>query len=106
ETETEIAAVGGERRGRAAAALAEVEVAANDDTFDLQPPDQDLLHEGIGGHRRERPVERDDDQAVETDRGQNPRLCRQRRQAKDRYLRLEDGARMRLEGEHHGGNAT
>ena len=100
QAETEVAAVGREGGGRAAAALAEMEVAADDDAFDLQPVDQDLVHECIGGHRREC---RSKGMTSRPSRptAAAPRLRRDRRQAKHGPS-FEDGARMRLEGEHQG----
>ena len=46
------------------------------------------------------------DDGVEAELGDQPRLHRRRRDQEQRHVRAEDGARMRLEGQHQGRHAA
>ena len=79
-----------------------MEIEADHDGGDREALDQDLPHEIFRRQRRERRVETQHDRAVEAGLGEQPQLRGLVAQAEDRLVRLEDGARMRLEGQHRG----
>ncbi len=66
---------------------------------------QDRRHEIPGGDVGEGAIEGGDNHPVEVEGGKQARLGGDGREAKDRRLRTEERARMRLEGEDDGGNA-
>ena len=87
--------------GRSAAAPgAEVEVVAGDDSAGVQPPDQDLGHEGLCRHGGERGIEGEHRQPVHAEALGETRLQPERCKPEDRGRAGEIVARMRFEGEH------
>ena len=58
------------------------------------------LDELLGAEPGQRRVEGEHDRAVEPGRGQQPELGGLRGEVERRLVGLEEGARMRLEGEH------
>ena len=64
-----------------------------------EPLDQDPFDELLGGEAGKRRVEGEHDRAVEAGRGEEPQLAGLVGQAEQRLVRIEEGARMRLEGQ-------
>ena len=87
---------------RAGAAPAEMEIEADHDRGDREALDQDLPHEILGRQTRQRRIETHDDRPVEARHGEQPQLGGLVAQPEYRLVRPEDGARMRLEGQHDG----
>ncbi len=64
--------------------------------------DQDAANELLGGEVGERRIEGEHDRAVEPGRGQEPQFGRLVGEPEQLFVRMEEGARMRLEGERRG----
>ncbi|MNI42447.1 hypothetical protein D3C73_967430 [compost metagenome] len=95
-----MALTGGHQEGRPTlAALAEMEIETGDDRACPQPIYQDGPDELFGRAAGKIAIERIFDHRMEPHRLQEPRLHRRRRDAENRLVRLEDGTRMRLEGQ-------
>ncbi|ENN88952.1 hypothetical protein RHSP_03298 [Rhizobium freirei PRF 81] len=92
--------------GAALTVVAEMEIETGDDFGGVQPIDEDRVNELIRGALGKGAIERIFDDGVEAESFQQAGLQRRRRQAEDRMIRLEHGARMRLEGQHEGRNTA
>ena len=64
--------------------------------------DQNALHKFFRGQLGERRIEGEDDRTIEPGAGQQPQLIRLVGQPEQLFLRIEEGARMRLEGQRRG----
>ena len=91
---------------RADAALAEMEVVADRDPGDSEPPDQIMVNEILRRGAGTRLVEGHDHGAGKPGAGQQPKLGGLVAQAELRNGRGEEPARMRLEGERQRGAAV
>ena len=76
-----------------------MKIEADDDAGDGEPSDQNTRDELGGGQTRQRRIERQHDRAVEPGGGQQPQLRALVGQTKQRLVRPEEAAGMRLEGE-------
>jgi hypothetical protein len=97
-----------QQRGIALPAMAEDEIVADDRLAQAEPADQHLADEILGAQRGEFEVEMKIVEQRDAEAGQQLGLDAKGRQAKRRGARLEDAARMRLEGEdgvRHVGNS-
>src|SRR6185312_4615263 len=92
--------LGPQELGRAAPLVAEDEIIADDHGLDAEAFDQDRLDEGLGALLGEIEIEMQGEEIIDAQSFERPRLGAERRQTKGRRARLEDAARMRLEGEH------
>ena len=97
--EAALAALGCEKLRRSGAARAEMEIKADRRAADREPLDQDALDEFLGGEAGKRRVEGEHDRAVEPGRGEEPQFAGLVGQAEQRLVRVEEGARMRLESQ-------
>ena len=89
----------------AAAALAEVEIVADDDAGDIEARDQHVTHEGFRVEPGKAGVEGQFDQQRHAEPLGQHRLHRRRRQAEHRLATVEEIARVRLEGQEAEGPA-
>jgi hypothetical protein len=99
DRKAELCALRREIFGRPPAVEAEMKIEADDDAGDGEPSDQNARDELGGGQTRQRRIERQHDRAVEPDSGQQPQLRALVGQTKQRLVRPEEAAGMRLEGE-------
>jgi hypothetical protein len=99
------AALGREQRRVAAGAVAEAEVLPDRDPVGVEPLDQHTLDELLGRLARERAVERDHDELAHAEAADQVGLDVQGREELGRGVGRDDGARVRLEGEHGVGAA-
>ena len=88
-----------EKGRRTLAAASEMKVIADHGAGDRQPLDQDRSDELLGAQRRERCVERQRERAVQSAGGQQAKLGVFVGQPKQWFLRPEERARVRLEGQ-------
>ena len=98
----ELAALRRKEIRRAGAVLAEMKVEADHGPADAEPPDQNIADELIRGQARQSCVKGQDDRTIEPGRGEQPQLGVLVGQAKQRLAGMEEGPRMRLEGQHRG----
>src|SRR5262249_1568633 len=78
----------------------EDEIVADDDMRRLDALAQDLDDEGLGAAPGHRAVEGEQIEVIDSHRLQMAQLDAKGRKPEGRAIRLEEGARMRLEGEH------
>ena len=97
--EAVLLALGFEEIRRAGAVHAEVEVEADHGAADGKALDQDAADEVLRREAGQRRVEREHDRAVEPGRGQKPQFDGLIGQPEQRLAGIEEGARMRLEGQ-------
>ncbi len=97
--EAVLLALGFEEIRRAGAVHAEMEVEADHGAGDGKALDQDALDKTFRRKAGQRRVEGEHDRAVEPGRGQKPQFGRLVGQPEQRLAGIEEGARMRLEGQ-------
>ena len=76
-----------------------MKIKADDDTADGEPPDQNAGDEILRGEARQRGVERQHHGAIEAVRSKQPQFGGLVGQPEQRLARVEEVARMRLEGQ-------
>ncbi len=94
---------GGKVTGRAGTIETEMEVEADRDPSDGEALDQNLRDEILRGKLRQSCVEAQHDRAVEASAAEKAQLRLLVREPEQRFVRTEESARMRLEGERRGG---